>query len=402
MRTVKFDSRDHYKNKVYPSPFHSRQKELNEQKEWSRWWDYLSVPAYSCSTTEYFAGRNACGVFDLTPMVKHLISGPDALPFLNRLVTRDVNKIKPGRVGYAVWCNDEGRVIDDGTIFHLKQGSYRLCSQEHQIDWLMINANGFDVEIVEDTHDVAGLALQGPTSCATLKRMGLDGIENLTPFGLTYFELEGRELMVSRTGYTGDLGYELWVHADDAELLWDRLFEAGELHNIRPMGSDALEMLRIEAGFILAGADFMPAQQTVRPSHTRSPLELGLGWLVDFKKPLFNGRRALLEEKQKGSRYAFVKLDIEGNKPADNSYVYSAGGKKNIGWVTSAMWSPSAKKNIALATVDTPHGKIGEEMQVEIYYQNELKWSRVMAKATVVKEPFFAPPRRRLTPPADW
>ena len=402
MRTVKVDSREHYKNKVFPSPFHSRQKELNELKEWSRWWDYLSVPAYICSSMEYFAGRNACGVFDLTPMVKHLISGPDALPFLNRLVTRDVNKIKPGRVGYAVWCTDEGQVIDDGTIFHLSEGTYRLCSQEHQIDWLLTNAIGFDVDVIEDTHDVAGLALQGPTSCATLKRMGLEGIENLTPFGLTYFDLEGKELMVSRTGYTGDLGYELWVNADNAELLWDRLFAAGELHNIKPMGSDALELLRIEAGFILAGADFMPAQQTVRHTHTRSPLELGLGWLVDFKKPLFNGRRALLEEKQRGSRYAFVKLDIDGNKPADSSYVYSSNGKKTIGWITSAMWSPSAKKNIALATVETPHGKTGEEMQVEIYYQNELKWSRVMAKATVVKDPFFAPPRRRQTPPADW
>ena len=401
MRSVKYDTRDHYRDKVFPSPFHSRQKKLNDLKVWSRWWDYLSVPAYTCSSMEYFAGRNACGVFDLTPMIKHLISGPDALAFMNRLVTRDVSKIKPGRVGYAAWCNDEGHVIDDGTIFHLQEGTYRLCSQEHQIDWLMINANGFDVSIIEETHDVAALALQGPTSCATLKRMGLKGIESLTPFGLRYFELEGRELMVSRTGYTGDLGYELWVGAHDAELLWDRLFEAGKAHNIKPMGSEALELLRIEAGFILAGVDFMPAQQTVRPTHTRSPFELGLGWLVDFDKPLFNGRRALLEEKKKGCRYTFVKLDIEGNKPAHNAYVYSV-RKKNIGWVTSAMWSPSAKKNIALATVESPHGTAGEDMLVEIYYQRELKWSRVMAKAKVVTKPFYNPPRRRQTPPADY
>ena len=401
MRTLKIDSRDHYRNKVFPSPFHSRQKELNELKVWSRWWDYLSIPAFTCSSMEYFAGRNACAVFDLTPMVKHLISGPDSLAFLNRLVTRDVSKIKPGRVGYAVWCTDEGQVIDDGTIFHLKENTYRLCSQEHQIDWLMINADGFDVSIVEDTHDVAALALQGPTSCATLKDMGLEDIGDLTPFGLRHVELDGRNLMVSRTGFTGDLGYELWVNADDAEYLWDRLFAAGKLHGIMPMGSRALELLRIEAGFILAGADFISAQQTVRPTHTRSPFELGLGWLVDFKKPLFNGRRALLEESRNGSRYAFVKLDIEGNKPAHNSYVYST-NNRNIGWVTSAMWSPSAKKNIALATVRTPHGNIGEEMLVEIYYQRELKWSRVMAKARVVKDPFFDPPRRRQTPPADW
>ena len=220
MRTVHFDSREHYKNKVFPSPFHSRQAELNQKKQWGRWFDYLSVNEYYCETTEYFAGRNSCGVFDLTPMTKHLITGPDALAFLNRLVTRDVAKIKPGRVGYAVWCTDEGQVIDDGTIFHLRKGTYRMCSQEHQIDWLSINAVGFDVTIVEDTHDVAGIALQGPTSCATLKRMGLAGVENITPFGLDYFDFEGTELMVSRTGFTGDLGYELWIHPDYAETMW--------------------------------------------------------------------------------------------------------------------------------------------------------------------------------------
>ncbi len=401
MRTVHFDSREHFKDKVFPSPFHSRMEALNDKKTWGRWFDYLSVPEYTCSTMEYFAGRNACGVFDLTPMTKHLITGPDALPFLNRLVTREVEKIKVGRVGYAVWCTDEGQVIDDGTIFHLREGEYRLCSQEHQIDWLMINSFGFDVSIVEDTHDVAGIAIQGPTSCATLKRMGLTGVENITPFGISHFQFEGTELMVSRTGFTGDLGYELWIHPDYAELMWDRVFEAGEHFNIKPMGSDALELLRIEAAYIMAGEEFMPAMQTVRPSHTRSPFELGLGWLVDFKKPLFNGRRALLAEKENGSRYALVRLDIEDNKPANHSYVYDRKGK-NIGWVTSAMWSPSAKKNIALATVESPNGKVGEEMQVEIYYQRELKWSRKKAKAIVVKDAFWDPPRRRQTPPADF
>jgi len=401
MRTVHFESRDHYKDKVFPSPFHSRQKELNDNKTWIRWFDYLSVPAYTDPTREYFAGRNACGVFDLTPMTKHLITGPDALPFLNRLVTRDVAKIKPGRVGYAVWCTDEGQVIDDGTIFHLHEGVYRLYSQEHQINWLTINSAGFDVTIVEETHDVAGIALQGPTSCAALKRMGLAGVENITPFGLDYFDFEGTRLMVSRTGFTGDLGYELFVHPDHAEILWDRVFEAGEQVNIMPMGSQALEMLRIEAGYIQAGAEFMPAMQTVRATHTRSPFELGLGWLVDFNKPNFNGRRALLAEKENDSRYALVRLDIEDNKQASHSYVYDT-KKNNIGWVTSAMWSPSAKKNIALAMVETPRGRTGEDMLVDIYYQRELKWSRVMASAKVVKGPFWDPPRRRQTPPADF
>ncbi len=401
MRTVDVTQADHYKNAVYPSPFHSRQKELNQLKEWSRWSDYLSVPAYWCESMEYTAGRNACGVFDITPMVKHLVTGPDALAYLNRLMTRDVRKLKPGRVGYSVWCNENGQVIDDGTIFHLREGVYRICSQEHQIDWFTTNAVGFDVNIVEDTHDVAALAVQGPTSCAVLKDMGLNGIENLTPFGLTCFDFEGFELMVSRTGYTGDLGYELWVDPDHAEVLWDRLFEAGERRGILAMGSQALDLLRIEAGFILAGVDFLPAMEAVRPSHTRSPFELGLGWLVHFDKGVFNGRQALLEEKENGSRYQLVKLDIDGNKPAKDSFVFTKQGKY-AGTVTSAMWSPSAKASIALASLEAPHGKPGEEFEVEIYYQRELKWNRVMAPCRVVKDVFWNPPRRRQTPPADF
>ena len=401
MKSIDISKADHYKHAVYPSPFYSRQKEHNQLKEWSRWSDYLSVPAYWCESMEYIAGRNACGVFDITPMIKHRISGPDALPWLNRLMTRDVRKIKPGRVGYSVWCNDNGQVIDDGTIFHLSEGEYRICSQEHQIDWFMTNAVGFDVNIVEDTHDVAGLAVQGPTSCAVLKDMGLEGIENLTPFGLTYFDFEGSSLMVSRTGYTGDLGYELWVDPDHAEALWDRLFEAGELRGIRAMGSEALELLRVEAGFILAGVDFLPAMEAVRPTHTRSPFELNLGWLVHFDKGVFNGRKALLEEKQSGSRYQLVKLDIDGNKPAKDSFVFTKKGKY-AGTVTSAMWSPSAKASIALASLEAPHGQAGEELEVEIYYQRELKWNRVMAPCRVVKDVFWDPPRRRQTPPADY
>jgi aminomethyltransferase len=401
MRTVDVSKRDHYKNTVYPSPFHSRQKEYNQLKEWSRWADYLSVPAYWCADMEYFSGRNTCGVFDITPMVKHRVSGPDALPYMNRLMTRDVSKIKPGRVGYSVWCNENGQVIDDGTIFHLGEGVYRICSQEHQIDWFMTNTLGFDVSVVEETHDIAGLALQGPTSCAVLKDMGLTGIENLTPFGMTWFNFEGKDLMVSRTGFTGDLGYELWIDPEHAELLWDRLFEAGDLRGIKAMGSDALELLRIEAGFILAGADFLPAMEAVRPTHTRSPFELGLSWLVSFDKGVFNGRQALLEEKKNGSRYHLVKLDIDGNKPAKDSFVYTK-NKKYAGTVTSAMWSPSAKASIALASLEAPLGKPGEEFEVEIYYQRELKWSRVMAQARVVKDVFWDPPRRRQTPPADF
>jgi aminomethyltransferase len=398
---IDYSTKAHYLTKAFPSPFYSRQEPLNHLKEWGRWADYLSPNAYTCSAMEYFACRNTCAVFDLTPMTKYRISGKDALPYLNRLVTRDVSKINTGRVGYCVWCADDGRVIDDGTIFHLAKNEYRLCSQERHLDWLLTNTVGFDVSLKEETHEVAALALQGPTSCATLKKMGLEDIENMKPFDIRNFDFENTQLMVSRTGFTGDLGYELWIDPEHAEVLWDRLFEAGRLHGIQAMGDEALALLRVEAGFIQAGHEFLNANETVRSSHTRSPFELGLGWLVDFKKSNFNGRKALLAEKKSGHRYKLVKLDIDGNKPACNSYVFTK-NRKFAGTVTSAMWSPSAKASIALATLEAPYGKPGEEFLVEIYYQKELKWSRVMARARVVQGVFYDPPRKRQTPPADF
>jgi len=386
------------------SPFHSRISALDTVNQWHEWKGYSSADALYCEDMEYFAIRNATAVFDLTPMTKYRITGPDALEYIDRLVTRDMSKIKPGRVAYAVWCDDRGQVIDDGTIFHLKKGEYRLCSQERHFAWLQTAAIGFDVSIVLETEDVAGLAVQGPTSFTVLKTMGLNGLEDLKPFGLMNFDFDGADLMVSRTGFTGDLGYEVWIQPDKAELLWDALFEAGKLYGIRAMGTHALELARIEAGYLAAYEDFLPAAATVRNGRTRSPLELGLDWLVDFKKPNFNGRRALAEEKRNGSTWRIVKLDIEGNKAAHSSYIFSKekGNKREIGFVTSAAWSPVCKQNIALGTVRMPHGKVGSNVWVEIYYQREMHWSRAMAKATVVDKPFWFPPRRGATPPGPY
>jgi len=298
-------------------------------------------------------------------------------------------------------------VIDDGTIFHLREGEYRLCSQERHMAWFQAAAIGMDVSIVDETHDIIGmdvsivdethdiaaLAIQGPTSFSILQKMNLDGLENLKMFGLTHFDFEGTELMVSRTGFTGDLGYEVWLSPDKAEAFWDALFAAGKFHGIRAMGTDALEQSRIEAGYIAAYIDFLPAK-----------FELGLDWLVDFKKPNFNGRRALAKEKREGSTWRLVKLDIEGNKPAHHSYIYakSGGRKKEVGFITTAAWSPVCKQNIAIGTVRTPHGKVGDKLLVEVFYQREMHWSRLMAEATVVDKPFWDPPRRRATPPGPY
>ncbi len=386
------------------TPFYPRLEKLDSVNQWHEWKGYSSADSLYCEDMEYFAIRNSTAVFDLTPMTKYRITGSDALDYLDRLVTRDMAKIKPGRVAYVVWCDDQGQVIDDGTIFHLREGEYRLCSQQRHFAWLQAAMVGFDVTVAHETEDIAALAVQGPTSFSVLKNMGLEGLEQLRPFGLMHFDFHGVELMVSRTGFTADLGYELWLDPDKALQLWDALFEAGKLHGIRAIGTHALEMSRIEAGFLVPYAELLPADETIRSGRSRSPLELGLGWLVDFKKPNFNGRRALAEEMRNGSTWRLVKLDIEGNKAAHNSYIYAKekGNKREIGFITSAVWSPVCKQNIALGTVRMPHGKPGDTVWVEIYYQREMHWTRQMAKARVVDQPFWFPARRSATPPGPY
>ena len=386
------------------TPFYPRVEKLDTVNQWHEWKGYSSPDALYCSETEYFAIRNGTAVFDLSPMTKYRITGPDALDFLNRLVTRDMAKVKPGRVAYAVWCDDQGQVIDDGTIFHLREGEYRLCSQERHFAWFQAAAIGFDVSIVHETEDIAALAVQGPTSFSVLNTMGIQGLDALKPFGLMHVDFQGVEMMVSRTGFTADLGYELWLDPVKALELWDALFEAGKFHKIRAIGTEALELARIEAGYLAPYEEFLPVDETIRTGRSRSPFELGLGWLVDFKKPNFNGRRALAEEKRKGSKWQLVKLDIDGNKAAHHSYIFAKekGNKKEIGFVTSAAWSPVCKQNIAIGTVRAPYGKPGDTVWVEVYYQREMHWNRAMAKATVVDKPFWFPPRRGITPPGPY
>ncbi|TDI63602.1 MAG: aminomethyl transferase family protein [Alphaproteobacteria bacterium] len=394
---AKYD-KEHFRKHSLPTPFYPRLAELLQDSSWKSWKGYLSAGYFENVEIEYFAIRNACSVMDLSPMCKYRISGQDAEAFLNRMVTRDMSKLKPGRVGYSVWCNDQGKVIDDGTVFRFDENTYRLCAYERQYEWLMISSAGFDVDISEETEAVAALSVQGPTSFAVLSKMGLSGIETLKPFGIMHFPYHGSELMVSRTGFTADLGYELWVESAKALTLWDELFEAGKHHGIRAIGTGALDIARIEAGFIQAADDFTPANHTIRKDHDRSPLELGLGWLVHLDKPNFTGRRALIREKDKGSRYRFVKLDIDGNKPAHASYIFH-GHKKKAGVVTSAVWSPTCKKNIAFASLEVARDHPLDDLWAEVYYQRELQWSRAWQRCRVHDAPFWNPPRRRATPP---
>jgi aminomethyltransferase len=395
-----------FREPLLKTPFHERARRLSQIDSFIPWAGYTTVDVFTAVEQEYFSIRNATSVYDLTPMVKYRVAGADALRFLNRLVTRDLRKLRPGRVAYVVWCNDQGHLIDDGTVFCLGEGEYRLCTAERQLDWLLDSSLGFDVSVAEVTEEVAALAVQGPTSCAVLTAMGLAGVEQLKPFELGTFVLQGTAaapLMVSRTGFTGDLGYELWMRPGDAEAVWDALMEAGRTRGIRAIGSRALNIARIEAGFLLPNLDFVPAERALHLGTERSPLELGLAWLVDFGKGHFTGRRALLAQQRRGLRRCLAGLEIEGEKPAHNALLYDArGGRRQVGSVTSAVWSPTAKRNLALAMLDAPHFAPGREVWAEIYLNRELVWERRMARARVVERPFYAPERRRLTPPADF
>ena len=392
----------HFRQPLLPTPFHARNRALSQVDRFVPWAGYTTVDVFTTVEQEYFAVRNTCSLFDLTPMVKYRITGADGERYLNRLVTRNVTKLKPNRVAYTVWCDDAGHVIDDGTIFRLGAAEFLLCTAERQLNWLLDSAIGFDVAIAEVTETIAALSLQGPTSCFVLKTLGLAGVETLKPFDIRQFALGARKLTVSRTGFTGDLGYELWMNPNDAEFFWDALMQAGSTRGIRPIGSQALDMVRIEAGFIMPNLDFVSAESTVHLDRDRSPFELGLAWLVDLEKGHFNGRRALLAEKRCGPVRRLVGLDIEGNKPAHHALLYADRAcRKQVGAVSSAMWSPTCKRNIALAMVDMPYFSMGRDIWAEIYLCRELVWERRIARARVVEKPFFAPERRKVTPAWD-
>jgi aminomethyltransferase len=384
------------------TPFYPREQALNIRDAWSSWNGYLFADYYYDAEYEYFCIRNQCGTYDICPMQKYEISGRDAETMLNRMVTRDISRLGLNRVAYTVWCTDEGRIIDDGTVFKLADDRFMLVCGSPCTAWLEKSAWGFaDVSIRDVSDTLAAVSLQGPTSCAVLKKMGLTGIENAKPFDIVYFPFLGDTLMVSRTGFTGDLGYELWIKPELALDMWDALYAAGEDYGIQPYGETATNMARLEVGFIMPYLDFTEALKTVHFEHDQTPYELQLGWLVDLDKPHFSGKQALLEEKTRGPQWTLVRLDIEGNWPAEGSIIYDTEScKRDIGYVTSAMWSPSVKANIALAMIETKY--LEGEIWAEIYKNKDLRPYRRMARCVIRKQPFWMPPRARATPPADY
>ena len=393
----------HFRTLRLGTPFQPRLDALMKTEAWYDWAGYRAPNSLWDEELEYFAIRSQAAVFDISAMVKYRIEGPDAESFLNRVTLRDVSKLKPGRVHYTAWCNDEGHVLDDGTLFRLAGNRFRLCCQERHLPWLLDSSFGFDVALTEETESIAGLALQGPTSFALLRDAGFAGIERLTQFDLAEFPHESGAVTISRSGFTGDLGYELFVTTEGALSLWDRLFEAGAVHGIRAIGYHALNRARIEAGLIVANADFVTAEHAIRADRLRMPDEIGLGYMIDASKPHFNGRRAILEARRKGStRHVLVGLEIEGNIPAEHAIVYHD-RKREAGLVSAAIWSPMAKKNIAIASLARPYGHtVNDGFWVEIYALRELQYQRLMKRARIVPRPYIKLERRGANPPADF
>lgn len=396
-------AQSHFRTLRLGTPFQPRLDALAKTDDWYDWAGYRAPNSLWDEELEYFAIRSQAALFDISPMVKYRIEGADAEALCNKVTLRDVSKLKPGRVQYTAWCDDAGHVLDDGTLFRLSPTRFRLCSQERHLPWLLDSAIGFDVEVEEETEAVAGLALQGPTSFAVLREAGFDGVEGLKIFDLAAFPHEGGSVTISRTGFTGDLGYELFVPAELALSLWDRLMKAGELRGIRAIGYTALNRARLEAGLIVANSDFVTAEHAIRADRLRMPDEIGLGFMVDAEKGHFNGRRAILEARaKKRLRHVLVGLEIESNVPAEHAIVYHKKSRE-VGLISAAMWSPMAKRNIAIASLARPYGDtIVDDLWVEIYAMRELKYERLMKRARVVARPFVKLERRTASPPADF
>jgi len=379
------------------TPFHERTYEACYNNDWYRWAGYKIAREYSNTELEYTAMRNTAGVLDITPMHKYDIKGADAIKFLDKLVTRNVTEINSGQVMYIIWCNEDGNVIDDGTVFCFNSNHLRIFCAERNLNWFSDTAIGFNVEVEDVSDTIAALAFQGPLSCKILNLLNVKDIENLKPFYFDNFDLNGCKVTISRTGFSGDLGYEIWCKNEDAINVWDSLFTFNRDYKVLPAGMNALEMVRVEAGFIQPNADFMSAEQALRPNRMRNPYELGMGWLVDLNKNYFTGKKNLVNLKKKTLTKKLVGLDIQGDKPAIGSVLYDK-NKKEIGIVTAGMWSPSLKSNIAFGYVDKDHMKIGSKVFAEIYHPEELEYKKIWAECSVVKKQFFNPPRRHKVP----
>jgi aminomethyltransferase len=390
------------------TPFHSRTSALCVSHAWRRWAGFVVASSYELShEREYHAIRSSAALFDVSPLYKYLVRGRDAARLLDRVVTRDVARAKVGEVLYTPWCDAAGKVLDDGTIARLDGETFRMTAADPNLRWLEANALGLEVALEDVSESTAAVALQGPMSRIILERLTDRDLAGLKYFGLIAARLRGIPVTISRTGYTGDLGFEIWLDAAHALPVWDALIEAGTPYGITPAGMLALDVARIEAGLMLMDVDYVPARKALVASQTSSPFELDLGWTVNLDKEHFVGRSALAEEKRRGPEWRFVGVEVEwdalerlyaevGLAPRlpttawrTSVPLYADGDQ--AGYATSGGWSPLLKKYIALAHLRSRWAALGTRLEMEVTVEHRRK----RAAARVVKKPFIDPDRKR-------
>ena len=388
------------------TPFHERTSALCVSHAWRRWAGYVVASSYELShEREYHAIRVAAALFDVSPLYKYLVRGRDAARLLDRVVTRNVLRSQVGQVLYTPWCSAEGKVIDDGTVARLQEDAFRMTAAEPNLRWLEANALGLQVSIEDVSASIAALSLQGPASLSILQALG--EVPPLKYFRLAQATLRDIPVTVTRTGYTGDLGFEVWVQREKAIPLWDALMDAGNAYGIQPAGMLALDVARIEAGLMLIDVDYVPAHKALIEGQKSSPYELDLAWAVNLDKERFVGREALAAEKARGPAWQFTGVEI-GWEGLERLYadaglatrlpatawrtsvpIYS--GVEQVGYATSGGWSPLLKKYITLAHLRAPWARPGTQLDIEVTVEHRRK----RAAARVVKKPFFDPERKR-------
>ena len=392
------------------TPFHARTSRLVRAQTWRRWAGHQVASAYDPHPDrEYAAIRNSAALIDVSPLYKYRVAGADAERLLDRMVTRDVTTCAVGQVLYTPWCDTHGKVVDDGTVSRLDETTYRLTSADPNLRWLTMNAHGMDVSIEDVSRSTAALALQGPLSRAILEQLTPEDLSALRYFRLTHTTLGDISVTISRTGYTGDLGYEIWVPAGKAVAVWDALVGAGAAYGIVPAGIWALDIARIEAGLVMLDVDYFSAHHAMIEDQKSSPYELNLGWTVSDTKGPFNGRQALRDEKKRGPSWSFIGLEVDwvsferlhlerGLAPhvpniawRSSAPIMRRGSSRQVGYATSGTWSPLLKRYIALGHVGASEGKPGTELELEMTIEHRRK----RIKAVVRKLPFFDPARKR-------
>jgi len=392
--------------------FHERTFALCESLNYREWSGYYAVSSYEPHHEhEYNAIRNAAALIDISPLYKYRLTGKDATRLVDRIITRDMRKVSVGQVVYTPWCDEHGKVIDDGTVSRLEENTYRWTAADPSLRWFTQNAVGMDVQIEDISESISALALQGPTSGRLLKSLITDGdISNLKYFRVTNAKIAGIPVDISRTGYTGDLGYEIWMPSEHGLKIWDALMTGGRAFDIHAAGMLALDVARVEAGLLLIDVDFNSSKKALVEEQKYSPYEMGLGRLVNLDKNRFVGQAALIAEQKRGHAREIVGLEIDwphvesfyeeaGLPPAVSPMasrvavpVFKEG--MQIGKATTSTWSPTLKKMIALATVRREFSKPGTKVQFEI----TVEAVRHQVPATVVKTPFFNPKRKTATP----